>query len=213
MDNAEIIRVVLVDDEFDVHEISAQALKRTNDLKLVGAGGNGMEALELCRKLNPDVLVLDVMMPAMNGVEAARLIRSEMPQIKILALSSFQDQDTVQAMMQSGADGYIEKGPSLFHQLAECIRSIHGGKKILSEEALAGILATPKPRSRADFDLSGREMEVLKLMATGLNNSDIALQLGIKSSTVKYHINRICAKLGVHGRAEALIVAAKNNLV
>jgi len=212
MGKTKIIRVTLVDDDPEIHEIVSTILRLTGDIELTGAGNNGAEALSLCMKLHPHILLLDVMMPVMDGIETAQQMRSQMPQVKILVLSSFQDHDTVQAMMQSKVDGYVDKG-SLFRDLASTIRAIYQGEKVFSGEALSSIFTPVEPREINNFDLSPRQMEILKLLATGFNKPKIALKLGIQESTVKFHVENICAKLGVNTRAEALIVAAKNRLV
>lgn len=205
-------RVTLIDDDPQIHEIVAATLKLTAGIELVGAGYTGQAAFSLCAKLCPHILLLDVALPDMDGSEVARQMRERLPQVKILVLSSFQDQDTVQSMMQSGVDGYIDKG-DLFRKLASAIGAVYHGEKVFSSAALASLVTPREARAAQSFALSPRQLEILKLLAAGLSRPKIALRLGIQESTVKFHVKNIYAKLGVNTRAEALIVAAKNKLV
>jgi two-component system, NarL family, response regulator LiaR len=205
------IRVILIDDHRFVHETVALALARAEDIVLVAQGGNGQEALQLCQHYKPDLILMDVIMPVMNGVEATRLISEQHPEIKILALSSFQDDDSVRAMMAYGAVGYVLKG-SIVNDLVTTIRATQFGKVVFSPEVTATLLTSPKRQSQ-DFGLTQRELEVLRLMAEGLNNGEIAARLTISQSTVKFHIANVIHKLGVDTRTEAIVLAAKNNLI
>jgi NarL family two-component system response regulator LiaR len=153
---------------------------------------------------------MDVVMPVMDGVQATIAIREQFTAVKILVLSSFQDHETVHAMLQSGAVGYISKS-ALTYDLIDTIRTTYRGKVVLSPEAAAQLLHRPDSAPR--FHLTDRELEVLVLMAEGLTMNQIAARLVISQSTVKYHIANIQDKLGVQTRTEALIVAAKNNLI
>jgi NarL family two-component system response regulator LiaR len=206
------IRVVLVDDQFQMHQIVSILLNATSDIQLVGQGANGQDALDLCAKLSPDLVLMDVLMPGMDGLEATRRLHERFPQVKILALSSLQDHESIYDMLQNGATGYITKN-SLSDDLEETIRTICQGKMVFSTEAIAQLLMAPVMPGKVDFHLTEREMEVLALMADGLNMPQIAAKLNISQSTVKFHIENICRKFGVHTRSEALILAAKNNLV
>ena len=206
------IRVLLVDDDFEMQRIVATILNLAGDIDLIGVGNNGREALTLCGQLCPDVLLLDVMMPVMDGIEAASLLNDQFPDIKILVLSNIHDQESVHAMLGNGADGYIGKS-ALFRGLAESIRAIHHGKKVFSDEAFFHLSPNSAQSAEKGFSLSDREREVLALMAAGLNMQEIAEKMSINRSTVKYHFENMCTKMGVRTRSEALIVAAKSSLI
>ena len=209
---ANSIRVALVDDDPEMQEIIATLLNRTEDIDLVGSGVNGLEALALCEELQPDVLLLDVMMPVMDGIEAAGLLRERFPELKILVLSSLHDYESVQGMMQNKVNGYISKS-TLVRGLAENIRATHQGTKVFSDEAFLQLVPTLDEPEKNDFDLTDREMEALALMAAGLDGPDIARKMKIRHSTFKFHVKNICRKLKVRTRSQALAVAMKNHLL
>lgn len=207
------MRVVLVDDHIHIHKIVETLLESTPDIRLVGQAANGQEALELCKQVQPDVVLMDVVMPVMDGIEATRLLREQYPGVKVLAISSFQDQESIIAMLKQGALGYIIK-TTLAQDLVETIRTVGQGKMVFSPEVVDQLVSPQsKCNNKKNFQLTEREMEVLFLMAEGLNMPKIAARLIISHSTVKFHVENICHKLGVNTRSEALIVAAKNNLV
>lgn len=214
MSQTEPIRVVLIDDHPHIHEAVSIVLSGIEDIKLVGQGGTGEEALQLSETLKPDIILMDVVMPGMGGVGATQAIRQWHPQVRILVLSSFQDDETVRAMLRSGADGYILKG-SLAHDLADTIRTTCWGKAVFSSEVTQALVGSARPAAapQENFHLTERELEVLILMAQGMNNGEIAAALFISQSTVKFHLNNILLKMKVKTRAEAIVLAAKNNLV
>ena len=206
------IRVVVVDDHRQVHQAVTAILDAADDIELIGHGGNGQEALALCEDLNPDLILMDVVMPMMDGIQATQIIHERFPQIKILVLSSFQDHESVWAMLKNGAAGYITKS-ALLQDLSDTIRATHKGKVVFSPEVATHLLNRSQPEVAKRFHLTDRELEVLVLVAGGQTMGQIAQELFISQSTVKFHITNILAKLGVETRSEALIVAAKNNLV
>ncbi|MBK9050086.1 MAG: response regulator transcription factor [Chloroflexi bacterium] len=212
MTNTQSIRVVLIDDHRQLHEIVAALLKSVPDMVLVGQGANGNDALNLCRELTPDVVLMDVLMPGMNGIEATRLIHEQFPQIKVLVLSSYQDHESVYSMLRNGAVGYLIKG-SLSQDLVHTIRTTHHGQAVFSPEVAARLINQPPTDTIQRFRLTDRELEVLVLMAEGLTVNLMAQKLFISQSTVKFHTTNILDKLGVQTRSEALIFAAKHNLV
>jgi two-component system, NarL family, response regulator LiaR len=207
----DLIRVVLVDDHTQMHRIVNEILGMTSDIKLVGQGANGQEGIALCEQYHPDIALMDVVMPIMDGVEATRELHELHPAIKILVLSSFQDHESVYAMLRNGAVGYLVKS-SLMQDLAETIRSTVHGKMVFSSEVGAQ-LVSPPPQPTVDFHLTDRELEVLVLLAEGLSNQQTAEKLSISQSTLKFHMNNIFQKLGVQTRSEALVLAVKNNLI
>jgi len=206
------IRVVLIDDHLQIHKIVTSLLGSVADLQLVGQALNGQEALDVCAQYLPDVALMDVLMPGMDGVEATRQLHARQPAIKILALSSLQDHESIHQMLQNGAVGYITKS-SLAEDLLDTIRSVHQGRMVFSTQAIAGLLDAPGSATPPAFHLTERELEVLAHTAQGLSMPQIAGKLVISPSTVKFHIENICQKMGVRTRSEALIIAAKHGLV
>jgi NarL family two-component system response regulator LiaR len=204
------IRVVLVDDHLQIHRIIQVTLGAISDIKLVGQGANGQEGIDLCEQYQPDIALMDVLMPVMDGIEATRVLHERLPEIKILVLSSFQDHESVYAMLRNGAVGYLTKD-SLAEDLADTIRATFQGKMVFSSEVGAHLVASPQPA--VDFHLTDRELEVLVLLAEGLTNQQTAQRLSISQSTLKFHMTNIYRKLGVQTRSEALVLAAKNNLI
>lgn len=211
--NPPSIRVLLADDQLRVHEAVILALRGADDIVLVGQAADGDEAVILCGQLLPDLVLMDVLMPGIGGIEATRRIHQRQPQVNILVLSAMQDDTTVRAMLEAGAVGYVLKD-SLARDLAATIRATHAGNAVFSQRITDRLLqnSQPAPVSQG-FGLTERELEVLKLMAEGLNNGELAARLHISQSTVKFHITNILDKMGVATRPEAIVLAAKNNLV
>jgi NarL family two-component system response regulator LiaR len=212
MENRHKIRVILIDDQSNIHKIVATALMVAEDIQLVAHGSNGKDALPLCQQHQPDVVLMDVVMPVMDGIEAATLLHQRYPAIKILVLSSFQDDDTVHSMLANGASGYILKS-SLASDLVDTIRTIASGHTVLSAEVADTLLHSASGSPKQKFGLTHREIEVLRHVAEGLNNGEIAAKLVISQSTVKFHIANILQKMGVDTRPEAIVLASKNNLL
>jgi NarL family two-component system response regulator LiaR len=204
------IRVVLVDDHAQMHGIVQGILASTPEIKLVGQAGNGQEGIVLCEQYQPDIVLMDVVMPIMDGIEATKVLHERFPNLKILVLSSFQDHESVYAMLRNGAVGYLTKS-SLAQDLAETIRATCQGKMVFSSEVGAHLVSPPQPA--VNFHLTDRELEVLVHLAEGLTNQQTAQKLSISQSTLKFHMNNIYQKLGVRTRSEALVLAAKNNLI
>jgi len=204
------ILVVLVDDHMQMHKIVQSTLAATSDIKLVGQGANGQEGLDLCNQYNPDIVLMDVVMPVMDGIEAAKILCERFPGIKILVLSSFHDHESVHTMLRNGAVGYLTKS-TLAEDLADTIRATFQGKMVFSPDIVDQLITSHQPT--IDFNLTDRELEVLVLLAEGLTNEQSAQRLSISVSTLKFHMNNIYQKLGVQTRSEALVLAAKNNLI
>lgn len=212
------IRLIVVDDHFRVHQ-GLEALEDVfDDLTIVGHASNGSEAIELVAQLRPDVVLMDVIMPVMDGIEATKRINSRFPSVRILALSSFHDTESVKAMIKAGAVGYVLKNASI-DDLAHAIRAAHTGTIVLAPEFVGMLLNTPEPadtapaRPNENFGLTQREREILKHVVAGKNNGEIAALLVISVSTVKFHISSIFNKLGVTNRVEAARVAMQHNLL
>ncbi len=205
------IKVMLVDDHAVVRSGLSAFLSVVPDLELVGEAENGDEAVRRCGLLQPDVILMDLMMPGTDGVTATRLIHEKYPAVHVLALTSFPEDDLVQKALQAGATGYLMKNVSA-RELADAIRAAHKGKMTLSPEA-AQALAHAAANQAEGAELTGREREVLKLMVEGLNNAEIAERLVVSLSTVKYHISNILSKLQVDNRVAAVTLAIQKKLV
>lgn len=211
------IRVLIADDHEVVRRGLSFALAAHEDLLLAGEAADGQEAVEACATARPDVILMDIQMPRMNGIEAARLIRQQYPQIRIIALTTFSDQDMVREMLQAGASGYLLKTTTM-DELASAIRLAISGQLTLSAEAAQTLLnpmpAAPPPAEPViPFHLTERELEVLRLMVAGLNNAEIAAQLVVSRSTVKFHVSSILARMNVTSRVDAVRLALQSGLV
>lgn len=206
------IRVITVDDHEIVRHGMAFLFSPYDDIEVVGIAHDGEEALRLCEELRPDVILMDMVMPGIDGVAATQAIRQQYPQVQVLALTSFYDEDLVRRAMQAGAIGYLLKGVPIV-ELAQAIRAAHAGRPTLAVEAMQALVEATQPGPKLGDDLSPRELEVLALVVEGLSNDEIAKQLVISPATVKSHVRHIYAKLLVANRAEAAALAVKNNLI
>jgi two-component system, NarL family, response regulator LiaR len=206
------IRVMLVDDHTMVRRGLATFLKVYDDLELVGDADNGLTAIELCGNTLPDVILMDLMMPDMDGATATRLIRQKYPKIQVIALTSFKDQEMVQNALQAGAIGYLLKDVSA-NELARAIRAAHAGHATLAPEATQALVQAANQPPTPGHDLTERERVVLALMVEGLNNTQIAARLVVSPSTIKTHVSHILSKLGVASRSEAVALALRSGLV
>ncbi len=204
------IRVLIVDDHAVVRSGLSLFLQVTPDLELVGEAENGDQAIVRCGLLQPDVILMDLMMPGTDGLAATRQIHQLHPGVRIIALTSFHEDTRVRAVLQAGASGYLMKNVSA-RELAEAIRSAHAGRMTLSPEA--GLALAQASAQAAGPSLSDREREVLKLMVDGLNNAEIAARLIVSQSTVKYHIGNLFGKLQVDNRVAAVALALQKKLV
>lgn len=207
-------RILLVDDNPHIHDVVARLLNATDDLHLIGQAYNGADAVRFCARQTPDVILMDVIMPQMDGVQATRAILQQHPQIKVLVLSSFNEYDYIRAMLDVGALGYLVKN-ALLADLVDTIRSTVKGNTVLSPEAARLVLDPPQPTSTSspDFGLTEREQQVLALLAQGQTNAQIAQALSISQRTVRFHFENILGKLGVQTRSEALVLAARSGLI
>jgi NarL family two-component system response regulator LiaR len=190
----------------------ATFLKVFDDLELAGEAASGQAAIELCEDLQPDVVLMDMLMPDMDGASATRLIRSQSETIQVIALTSFKEEILVQSALQAGAIGYLLKDVSA-DQLADAIRAAHAGRATLSPEAAQALVHAASQAPPPGLDLTERERAVLALMVEGLNNTQIAAKLTVSPSTVKSHVSNVLTKLGVASRTEAVTLALRTRLV
>jgi NarL family two-component system response regulator LiaR len=206
------IRVLIVDDHAVVRGGLSKFLQMHKDLNLVGEAENGAEAVRLTRQLQPNVVLMDLKMPEMDGVAATREIRARHPDVRVIVLTSFAEDNMVQGALQAGATGYLLKNVS-GAELAAAIRAAHAGRMTLSSEATEALVhAATHPMVAAD-DLTEREREVLALMVDGLSNQEIAARLFLSLGTVKFHAGNIYSKLGVDSRVAAVTLALQRRLV
>ncbi|HEY1297626.1 MAG TPA: response regulator transcription factor [Chloroflexota bacterium] len=206
------IRVVVVDDHEIVRSGLATFLRVVRDLLLVGEAGNGEEALRVCERERPDVVLMDMIMPGMDGVATTRKLREKCPGVRVVALTSFPEEDLVQRALEAGATGYLLKNVGV-SELAAAIRAAHADKPVLAPEATQALIQRATRPSPPGHDLSAREREVLKLLTSGLSNRAIAEKLIVSPSTVDFHVSNILGKLGVATRTEAVALAMQHRLV
>ena len=208
----DVIRVMVVDDHDVVREGITGFLNAFDDLELVGEARNGEEALALCGQAQPDVILLDIVMPVMDGIEATQHIREKYPQVKIGIRTSVNDEANVLQALQAGALSYLLKNASI-HEVARAIRAAYRGEPVLAPEAAQALIKSRIRPPEPHYNLTERELEVLALMIKGLNNPEIAAQLFLSRSTVKFHVSAILAKLGVTSRTEAVALAVEHDMV
>lgn len=213
MTNLQPIRVMLVDDHAVVRSGLSAFLLAFDDLELVGEASGGEKAIELCPEVQPDVILMDLVMPGMDGSTATGIIREKYPNVQVLALTSFKEQDLVEGALKAGAIGYMLKDIAA-DELANAIRAAAEGRPTLSPEAAEVLIqSTRQPANKPGYDLTAREREVLALMVEGLNNKQIAEKLVVSVSTAKFHVSSILSKLGVSSRLDAVTYTLQNNLL
>ncbi|MFO7631008.1 MAG: response regulator transcription factor [Caldilinea sp.] len=212
MSESKPIRVLIVDDHAVVRGGLSKFLQVYKDLELIGEAEHGAEAIRLTRQLQPDVVLMDLKMPEMDGVAATREIRTKHPAVRVIVLTSFAEDNMVQGALQAGATGYLLKNVS-GGELANAIRAAHAGRMTLSSEATEALVhAATHPIVPAD-ELTEREREVLALMVEGMSNQEIADRLFLSLGTVKFHAGNIYSKLGVDSRVAAVTLAIQRRLV
>jgi two-component system, NarL family, response regulator LiaR len=212
MPNPKVIRVLIVDD----HEMVRTGLRffvlAYEDLELAGEADSGERAIQLCAQVRPDVVLMDLVMPGMDGIAATRAVRRQFPDTQVIALTSFKEQDLVCGALEAGAIGYLFKDISA-DALANAIRAAHAGRPTLAPEATYMLIRAATRPPELLCDLTSRELEVLGLMVEGLSNAQIAERLVISLSTAKFHVRSILSKLGAASRTEAVTLAWQRRLV
>jgi NarL family two-component system response regulator LiaR len=197
------IRVLIVDDHDMLREGLTTFLRAYPDLLLVGEASSGAESIRQSQELNPDIILMDLIMPEMGGVAAIQAIRQAQPEIRIIALSSFGEDDLVRSAMQAGATSYLLKNVSAT-RLADAIRSTYSGLPTVSPEIASKLFTEPAPRlAETTETLTQRELEVLELIADGNTNDEISIKLKLSKNTIKNHVSNILSKLGAGNRTEA----------
>jgi len=207
-----LIRVMLVDDHTMVRRGLATFLKVFDDLELAGEAASGEAAIQLCAQVRPDVVLMDMVMPGMDGVTATQAIRRQFPGVQVIALTSFKDKSLVEEALQAGAIGYLLKNVSA-DEVARAIRAAHAGRATLSPEAAQVLVQAATQPPTPGQDLTEREGDVLALLVEGLTNTQIAAKLVVSPSTIKSHVSHILSKLGVSSRTEAAALALRRGLV
>lgn len=207
------IRVMLVDDHQVVRQGFTLFLKAFADLELVGEAANGQQAVDLCDELKPDVILMDMVMPILDGASATRIIRERQPHVQVIGLTSFSDnRELVTKALEAGAIGYLFKDISI-DDLAKAIRTAYQGDPILAPEATRMLIQARTQPTAKDYNLTEREREVLASVVAGMNNREIAEQLILSRSTIKFHVSSILGKLGASSRTEAVAIALQAKLV
>jgi len=211
-------RILIADDHPLLREALCQVFSSQKDMEIVGQAGNGEEAIDLASQLKPDILVMDIMMPKFDGLEASRQIKKITPNTAILILTAYDDDNYVLGLLEAGATGYLMKSAK-GQDLVEAVRAVRAGESVLHPKIIEKLLkqAMVKPVETAEQKmkdlLSDREMEMLKLLATGMSNKEIAEKLCLSLRTVKAHMSNIFTKMNVASRSEALVEALRRGLL
>lgn len=213
-----MIKILLVDDHELVRRGFRLMLDAQPDLGVVGEAGDGAQAVELSRRLRPDVVVMDLHMPGLDGVRATELITAELPEVRVLALSTFDLDENVVSALRAGAGGFLPKDVSP-EELIEGVRVVHRGESAVAPRLLSRLIGTfvraarPRPVAAELDGLTEREQQVLLLIARGRSNTEIAAELAVSPSTVKNHVTSVFAKIGARDRAQAVIAAYEAGLI
>ena len=206
------IQIVIVDDHAVVRSGLSDFVMAFDDFELVGEADGGRQALTVCADAKPDVVLMDMVMPDMDGATATRMLREANPEVQIIALTSFREEELVNAALKAGAIGYLLKNITA-EQLASAIRNASHGCPTFAPEATLVLMHAATAPPSLGHDLTPRERAILPLLVQGLNNTQIADSLGVELSTIKYHVSHIISKLGASNRTEASSLAIQHHLV
>ena len=212
------IKVLLAEDHVVVREGTRELIQREPDMEVTGEAGDGEEAIELATKLQPDVVIMDIAMPKLNGIEATKQIKTLNPATVVLILTAYDNDQYIFALLEAGAAGYLLKNVR-GHELIDAIRAVYAGESVLHPVIARRVieqlisLASPGSQAKATESLSEREIEVLTLAATGISNKDIAEQLFLSPRTVQTHLGNIFKKLDVASRTEAVLYGLRRGWV
>ncbi|MFP4437261.1 MAG: response regulator [Chloroflexaceae bacterium] len=204
--NRQPIRVLVVDDHPMILEGTQALLRRSPNIEVVGAATSGKEAVQMVEELQPEVLLLDVRLPDMNGVEVAHAVRTTFPDVAVLVLTGYDDTGMLRSMLQLGVPGYLRK-TATGDELIAAVEAVAAGQKVLEAELLQIGLAS------VEQSFTEREISVLRLAATGMRNAEIADQLEVSVKTVEFHMRHVLAKLGVRSRTEATGTAVQRGII
>jgi len=211
-------KILIADDHPLLREALCQVFSNQKDMEIVGQAGNGEEAIDLASQLKPDILVMDIVMPKFDGLEASRQIKKIAPNTAILILTAYDDDNYVLGLLEAGATGYLMKSAK-GQDLVEAVRAVRAGESVLHPKIIEKLLkqAMAKPAETVELKIKGllsdREMEMLKLLATGMSNKEIAEKLCLSLRTVKAHMSNIFTKMNVASRSEALVESLKKGLL
>jgi len=212
------ISILIADDHTLVREGTRERLEREEDFEVIGEAADGEEAVRLVNQLQPDLAIVDIAMPNMNGIEAAKRIKKTQPGTAVLVLSAYDDDQYIYAVLEAGADGYLLKNVH-GHQLVDAIRDVCAGEVVLDPHVARKVvqwfssLSRGRPAEGAADYISERELEVLRLAAKGMSNKEIATELGLSARTVQSHLGHIFTRLGVSSRTEAVLHALKEGWI
>jgi DNA-binding NarL/FixJ family response regulator len=210
--HGDVIRVVVVDDHALHRDGTRQILEVHSDLQVVGEAASGEVALALVNQLRPDVVLMDIRLPGMNGIEVTRQLIQDHPDVRVLMVSAYDEDEYVRGALEAGAVGYLSKtAPG--KELVQAVRAVAGGTTVLQSGLTARLLIAARQPEQGVTDLSERELTVLRLLAEGLHNREIGEQMGISTRTVDRHCDNIYAKLGVSSRTEAVVRAISTKLL
>ncbi len=209
---SEMIRILIADNHTMVRNGLMMFLKSYPDIELVGEASNGHEAVTLCATLQPDVVLMDLLMPEMDGVTATSMIIQAHPNIRVIALTSFNEDQLIYKALKAGIVAYLLKDCTA-DELVTAIRNAHTGKSTLTPDIMQAVLRVADNPAAREYHLSERERDVLRLVVRGFSNRQIAAKLTLSESTIKFHVSNILSKLGIATRAEAVAVAIQHKLV
>jgi NarL family two-component system response regulator LiaR len=212
------IRILIADDHPLLREALSQTLSKEQDMEVVGKASDGEETVAMASQLKPDVVIMDIIMPKFDGIEASKRIKTTIPNIAILILTAYDDDNYVLGLLEAGAAGYLLKS-ARGQDLVEAVRAIQAGESVLHPQIIAKLLkrailkSSGMAKPRTDELLSEREKEMLKLLATGMGNKEIAKKLCLSLRTVKAHMSNIFNKMNVASRSEALVEALRSGMI